>query len=550
MDSENRIHAEPSPVWHLLILIVAGLLLWAATCGLWDLQGPDEGRYVQVAKELLGRGNWLKLTVGGDLYDEKLPPPFWVLAGMLKLNGGEPSAWLVRLPAVLAAIATVCMTYLIGRRRYGWRAGWISAWILMATPLFIENAPEAKLDMIFSCFVTLSLAPWLMRDGARPLSWPAAALMWCALAAAFFYKGPLAILILLSVIGWDARAARSWGVFNQAKAPAGLAFIVILIGGWYWLQRSVVGGGFVGTQIQEQTLQRFFHGDHAAPFWFYPPRVIGVFAPWSLLLIPIGIDFWRRRSIPQPLRPVVAWFVIPFVILSIASGKRQVYLLPLMPPLALLVGWWLAPRLSKSRAPKWIRPWAAGLLIVLGLAVPALYFAARLSPKLADKTHLMPTASILAISILIGIAIVISGAWLIARQATLPKLFAAVTAAILLFHLSTFMCLNPAQNAYASTRPFAAHVDQVMRERGLSALGGVEQAAKAEYYIYGHFPARRFEEDQLRGKLPMHAPLSELLIVAPGELKHIAPILDKAGYRLLFKETSAGDELNVFVKAK
>ena len=111
------------------------MLAWATSCGSWDLWGNDEGRYVQVAKELLGRRNWLHLTLFGSNYDNKPPLAFWLFAGMLKLNGGAVSAWLVRLPAVVFGTLTVVLTYLIGAHCYGKRVGLLAGLMLASGPL-------------------------------------------------------------------------------------------------------------------------------------------------------------------------------------------------------------------------------------------------------------------------------------------------------------------------------------------------------------------------------------------------------------------------------
>lgn len=533
---------------HLAILIAAGLALWALTCGLWDLLGPDEGRYVQVAKELLARGNWLVLTVGGDLYDEKLPPPFWVLATLLRLTGGEPSAWLLRLPAVFAAIATVAMTYLIGRGLYGWRAGWIAAWIVMATPLVMSHAPVARLDIIFTGFTTLSLAAYCCAERGRPLPWPCAALMSVALICAIFYKGPVALVFVLSILAVDARVERSWAPFLRARLPWVLLVLGLVFFGWYHFQNRAAGESISSMQVKEQIFDRFFRGDHPQPIWYYGPRLITEFFPWSLLLIGIAVDFWRRGGVPAPVRPLVAWILIPLLLFSLASGKRQTYMLPIMPALALLVGWWLAPRLSKSRSPKWLRPWALGILSLAGAAIPAFYSLTRLIPKLSAKTHIDPTAATLAISFAIGTAIIIVACRLLGRSADPSRLFAAVVAAMLLFGLSNYTCLEPARNPYYSTRAFAARIDLEMQARGLRTLGGVDEAAKAEYYIYGHYPAKRFEEDALRGKIPMPGPITDMLVVDDNDLEHLGPILTRENYRPLFAQTVAGDNLRVYAK--
>ena len=89
MASSDHTGQEPACWKQLGLLIALCLGLWAWTCGLWDLWGPDEARYVQIAKELLPRRNWFLLTLHGQPYDEKPPLPFWMLAGMLKL--GQPA---------------------------------------------------------------------------------------------------------------------------------------------------------------------------------------------------------------------------------------------------------------------------------------------------------------------------------------------------------------------------------------------------------------------------------------------------------------------------
>lgn len=541
---------SPSPAKHALILTVTGLILWGATCGLWDLHGPDEGRYVQVAKELLGRGEWFALTVGGAPYSEKMPPPFWLLAGMLKLNGGEPSAWLLRLPSVFAAIATVVLTYLIGRKIQNWRVGWIAAWVLMTTPLMIQNAPATKLDMIFTFFVVLGLTPWLTRERSTPLPWPRAALMWLAIAASIFYKGPVSIVIVLSVIGADACSERSWGTFRKARAGWGILLIALIFIGWYGLQGGTPGAAKGSSQIWEQIVERMLRGDHPEPFWYYLPQLLVSFAPWSLLLIPMAVsrDFWGRRFVPNPVRPMLFWFLIPLIVFSISSGKRDSYLMPLMPALALIVGWWLDGYLSRSRAPKWIRPLIAGVIVAAGALLPLIYVIIRLSPKHAEMTQMQVSGTILGVSVLIGGFIVATGLSLLKQPTPLPRVFRAVVVAMLLLGFSEFVCMKPAQNSENSTRAFSARIDQMMRERNLRTLGGVDAAAKAEYYVYGQHPAKRFSEEEIAGLEPLSGPLTDVLVVMPHDHEDISVMLAQKGYRLAFKEIPAGDELWVFLK--
>lgn len=67
----------------IAVFCLLGGILWLTSSGMWDLRGPDEGRYVQIAKELLTRDNWLYLTVHGVPYDQKPPLAFWLFAPVL-----------------------------------------------------------------------------------------------------------------------------------------------------------------------------------------------------------------------------------------------------------------------------------------------------------------------------------------------------------------------------------------------------------------------------------------------------------------------------------
>src|SRR5688572_28518224 len=78
----------------LILSLLCAVTFWW-NYGLWDLWGPDEGRYVQIARELLGRSNWFLLTVHGESYDQKPPLPFWLFAWMLKLGHGAVNVWLI-----------------------------------------------------------------------------------------------------------------------------------------------------------------------------------------------------------------------------------------------------------------------------------------------------------------------------------------------------------------------------------------------------------------------------------------------------------------------
>jgi 4-amino-4-deoxy-L-arabinose transferase-like glycosyltransferase len=77
---------------------------------------------------------------------------------------------------------------------------------------------------------------------------------------------------------------------------------------------------------------------------------------------------------------LVTWLIVPFVLLSLASGKRGLYLLPLFPAFAVIVGWALDKIVVEASAPgKWftVPLWVLGVSVILasaGMAGFVIYF--------------------------------------------------------------------------------------------------------------------------------------------------------------------------------
>ncbi|MPM92895.1 Undecaprenyl phosphate-alpha-4-amino-4-deoxy-L-arabinose arabinosyl transferase [bioreactor metagenome] len=92
-------------------------------------------------------------------------------------------------------------------------------------------------------------------------------------------------------------------------------------------------------------------GDHAKPFYFYLEKLPTLFWPWFPLL-PFAVWYALkrvRRKLDSRYLLLLAFLLVPFLLLCIASGKRIVYLLPLYAPMALLCGAFLARLPDKAR---------------------------------------------------------------------------------------------------------------------------------------------------------------------------------------------------------
>jgi 4-amino-4-deoxy-L-arabinose transferase-like glycosyltransferase len=558
--------AQESPRRHIMLLLGLCAALWWWSYGLWDLWGPDEGRYVQIARELLGRANWFMLTVHGEPYNQKPPLPFWMFAWMLKLGGGNVNVWLVRLPPMLFATGSVLLTYLIGRRWWGARTGLLAALILLAAPQFMDNAQPAELDMLLCGGATLALAGWLLRGPspearrAVPLGWPLATMLWLGVIIGFFIKGPVVLLFVCSALLGACLGRRSPQPLWAARVQFGLPVLLLLAFGWMRVQEAAYGAAFVEAQMKTATVDRLVHADHSEAFYYYIPRLFtSIYAPWMLIALFAYMRAWRewraKRPLPEPIPDLLGLTLISFLVFSIFSGKRQSYLLPLMPGLALLTAWQLDAWYARGLRARWLSHALAALAGVLCVAAALLALAPLLHARLAAVGYEAAMwHSVVAIGIAIGFALVLRHAR--RAQGELPPLMHALIAALMLIGLTQFAILNPALDKKKSTRAFAAEMQQYLATQGEKQLGAFEKAARPMYHIYGNYAVRDLQEDG--DLLDGPAKLPRLLLVraedpgeqktpnAPPELTKFEKKLLAHGFTLQKEFLTTGDRLRVY----
>src|SRR5204862_7065639 len=102
----------------LVLLLLPAAILYPSRG--FHLLEPDEGRYAQIPREMLARGEWVVPTLQGEPYLDKPPLMYWLVALSYGVFGAHD--WSARLVPALAVHGCVLLTYLLGRRGLGERA--------------------------------------------------------------------------------------------------------------------------------------------------------------------------------------------------------------------------------------------------------------------------------------------------------------------------------------------------------------------------------------------------------------------------------------------
>ena len=286
----------------LIILTVLTCLLFTFMLENRPLSVPDEGRYVEIPREMVASGNYLTPRLNGVKYFEKPVFFYWLEAFSIKLFG--LNEFTLRLwPAVFALFGCLAVA-VAGARLFGRRTGLLSAVVLATCLLYYGLSRAIILDMPVSILLTLSLLSFLTGTHEAPglkrrlYLWGFAAFA----ALAVLTKGLIGILIPGMVIGAWIIVLGEWRMLKTLYLPSCLALFLLIAAPWHILV-GMANPEFFQFYFIHEHFQRFLtrvHGRYQ-PFWYFIPVVaLGLF-PWSAFLLQA-----IKHSIPSSWRSLRA----------------------------------------------------------------------------------------------------------------------------------------------------------------------------------------------------------------------------------------------------
>ncbi len=493
--SPARVAPPPAPAFapppiqmrDLLWLALALLAIIGTGLGIRDPWPADEPRFAAVARDMVATGEWLFPRVGGDLYQDKPPLFFWLLAVCYMLTGSLKAAFLI--PSFLAAGAVMFLVYDLGRRLVSRTAGVAAAILVVSTLHFVLTMRGAQIDPTL-CFLTTFSLYALLRHLLLGPAWRWYFVGGLAAGLGIITKGvgflPLLVLLpyfLMRAKGWQGLPAIEAG---RAGWRWWLAPLAMLLGICLWfvpMMAAVEASGapeyaaYRDEILFKQTAGRYAAAWHHVKAWYYfiveviPP----LWVPWSVLLfwlVPRFRGAWRARDARVWLP--LAWVLLVLLFFSASPGKRGVYILPALPALALAT----LPFLDELLAKRGVRIasivaaallWAAGAAL---LVAKLLGFDA-LSQGMVQLLVLLPF-------VLIAGALIALALW--------RKPVAAYPAAVAALAIWFSYFLAPLMNGERSGRAF---IHQTLRQvKPGEELGLV--AYKEQFLLYLDRPTVNF----------------------------------------------------------
>jgi Dolichyl-phosphate-mannose-protein mannosyltransferase/Aminoarabinose transferase C-terminal domain len=346
------------------------------------LWSPDEGRYSEVAREMVVTGDYITPRLDGIKFFEKPPLFYWLQSASIKAFG--LNEWSLRLWPAMFALLGCLAVYAGGRKLFGRRTALLASVVLATSGLYYAMSRVADLDTGLSTLLTCALISFLL--GTRePPGLKRRSAMWAFFvfaALAVLEKGLIGIVIPSLVIGTWILVVGESNVLKNLYLPSGLVLFLTIAAPWHVLVAKI-NPEFLDFYFIREHFQRFLYknGPLDHPWTFVPVLFIGLF-PWTVFLYQ-AIRYslfpsWRPRHGHKEAIFLALWAGWVFLFFSLSSSKVIPYILPMFPPLAILIGRyfsgaWNHPQLPGLRGGCLCLLCAALVLVLLGVKGPQHY---------------------------------------------------------------------------------------------------------------------------------------------------------------------------------
>ena len=460
----------------VLTLLFLSLITFFLGLGRQAITDSDEAFYAEAAREMVEGNDWLTPHFN---YEDRWQKPilyYWFTAAAFA--GTDTSEFMARLGSALSGVGLVLLTWSAARRLLNDAAGaWLAGAIAATCYGYFAMARAALPDLPLALFIVATIwAALRATDPAERLSTSWAGIAGLTAGLGFLTKGPLGVVIpaiVLIPIWWRERTR-----VVVRRADAAIAILLFAISGlpWYVVMWAVHGAPYLQSFFIADNLERFAttrYNDVRA-IWYYVPILIGGLVPWTIyaLVLPWRIVrdlIQRRRRLTDVEWRLVIWILAPLLLFTASIGKQPRYILPMLPPIAMMVGAGIADRIgaaSRDRAARLELTIATLGTAAMFAAMATLFYRARILFVSAYPALTWTGIGVLIVAALALVITAVRRSW-----SWLPRLM-TVSAALLLLTLQF--------GAFAGKRPEA--VEQIAALIHANRVGG-ESIGEYETFV-------------------------------------------------------------------
>lgn len=423
----------------LPLLLLAALTFFAGL-GRGAITDSDEAFYAEASREMVASGDWITPYYNYEPRFQKPIAYYWLTSAIYFVTGANGFG--ARFWAAMAGVGLVLITAAAGRRWYDETTGLLAGAIVATNFGYFSIGRMSLHDLPLTFCITLAIwAAFVSTLESERSTRKFVVLAALGLGLGFLMKGPVGLIIPFVVIVPVLLIERRSIGLNLVDIMLGFVIMVAVALPWYFMMWSRHGaeylqGFFIGDNFERFATDRF---NDPRPWWFYLPVVAGGLLPWTpLALVWLGpiTQFLRgRRAVGTIDLRLLLWAIFPLVFYSLSIGKQPRYVLPVLPPLALLLASSIVERTQEWRGLDGVRSAPRRALpVIVGSLLSGIFFVTlgvllyRAQPLLINVQPIFTTMASWLIAIA-GALVIVTAA---SKSWRMAPLVIAVAAAIAL----------------------------------------------------------------------------------------------------------------------
>ena len=390
--------------------LVCGVMIVAVFTASWSISektlSNHECMVSITAREMLQEGNWIVPTCNGLPRLQKTPLSYWLVAGIAAITGSVNEVT-ARMPSVIfAVLSVVAMIYYVNQW-LSFRIAIMSSLVWATSLGYIRYSHNARPEMVLTFFITLCFFSFYSAINAktRKKQIIQAMIFWVSFGLGNIAKGPAPLPLVMVPLFFYVLVFRQWKVIPKLLPIVGV--IILLAIALPWPIAVAYKMNWDMSLWKHEFVDRFF-GTYASgdkKWYYYLLRMFQFSAPWSAFLAAaLPAPFYKVWGKKRPTMFFLwLWFIADLAFLTLNGGKRQHYIMPIMPAMAILIGILFEDMAFTQKAYSKIfaKKFLTGHLFVLIIGAIALpvYFA-------KINTQFLPQAAVLGATIAVVAALI------------------------------------------------------------------------------------------------------------------------------------------------
>ena len=327
------------------VLIICGVMVFSAVTASWTFSErplSNHECYVSItAREMLESGDWTWPTCNGEPRLRKTPLPYWLVAGLAQITG-DIDEFTARMPSVIFAVLSVAAVIYFVNQLLGFRIAVLSAGVWASTLAYIRYARHARPEMVLTFFIVMCFLSFYSAINAKSRKSQVVYMLifWTSFGLGMLAKGPMPLPIVLLPLLFYISISRKWRQVPKLLPIIGPVIFLAIVLPWPLVIAHKLDWDL--TLWKREFVDRFFgtYASSGKPIYYYLSVMFQFMLPWvAFVPMALAAPFYKIWGKKQKIMLFLwVWFVVGLVFISISVGKRQHYILPLMPAMAILAG--------------------------------------------------------------------------------------------------------------------------------------------------------------------------------------------------------------------